>query len=102
MDFLMQLLFEVYLNIGEIFVPEKKFKRWQETLLKILCLVACCCIFGCLGAGIAILIEQESARTIGIILTSVGSVLLAIQIALVVFAIVRDAKKQKPKKENRE
>lgn len=99
MDIFFEILVEVYLSVFEILVPEKKFKKWQETLLKLLCILVCLVVLGCLAAGIALLVEGlEHLRVTGIALVCVGSVLLALQIALVITVIVNDVKKQKAEK----
>lgn len=99
MDFLIQLFFELYLSIGEIFVPEKKFKRWQETLLKVACILVCCVIFAFIGVGIAFLVEGIARlRVMAIVFLSAGSVMLAVQIALVVVLLVHENKKYKQEK----
>lgn len=96
MDFLLQLFFELYLSIGEIFVPEKKFKKWQETLLKVACIIVCCVIFAFIGVGIAFLVEGIARlRVMAIVFLSAGSVMLAVQIALVVVMLVHESKKYK-------
>ncbi len=99
MDFLLQILFEVYLNIGEIFVPEKKFKKWQESLLKVVCVIVSCIIIAFIGVGIAFLVEGvKRLRTMAIVFLCVGSTSLAIQIALIIIMLVHESKKYKEEK----
>lgn len=99
MELLLQILFEVYLNIGEILVPEKKFKKWQESLLKVTCILVSCIILAFIGFGIAMLVEGVSRlRVTAIVFLCVGSVLLAAQIALIIIVIVHETKKYKEAK----
>lgn len=99
MEVLLQILFEVYLNIGEILVPEKKFKKWQESLLKVACILVGCIIMGFIAAGTAFLVDGvERLRLTAIVLLSVGAVLLSVQITLIVIALVHETKKYKEAK----
>lgn len=99
MDFLLQILFEVYLNIGEILVPEKKFKKWQTGLLKVVCIIVSCIIIAFIGVGIAFLVEGvERLRIMAIAFLCVGSVLLAVHIALIIVVLVRENRKYKEEK----
>lgn len=101
MELLLEILIELYLNIAEILVPEKKFKKWQESLLKVACVLVSCIILGFMAAGIDFLVEGiERLRVTAIVLLSVGAVLLAVQIALIVIVVVHDVKKYKAKKQN--
>lgn len=99
MEIILQILFEVYLNIGEILVPEKKLKKWQESLLKVACILISCTILGFMAVGIALLVEGIARlRVTAIVLLSVGAVLLAVQITLIVIAVVHGTKKYKEAK----
>lgn len=97
MDFLFEFLFQFYLEIGEILIPDRKFKKWQETLLKVAGILVSLVILGCIVAGVCVLLETSS-RISGIVLLSVGCALLAIQIALFVIALVHQIKKEKRRK----
>lgn len=93
MEFLIGIIFETYIGIGEILVPEYKSKKWRETLLKIVCLSVSLLILACIGAGICLLFDA-SMKTLGIIFLSTGCALLALQIILYVIVIVNKAKKE--------
>lgn len=101
LEIVLELFLEVYLSIGEILVPEKKFKKWQENLLKVLSAVVCVVILCCIGIGIAFLTEGVARLyNSGVVLVSVGAALLAVQIVLTVIAIVHDCKKRKSEPKN--
>ncbi len=98
---MLELFLEVYLSIGEILVPEKKFKKWQENLLKVFCVIICVAILCCIGIGIAFLTEEVTRLyNAGVVLVSVGAALLAVQIVLTVIAIVHGCKKKKSEPKN--
>lgn len=101
LELFLEIFVEVYLNIGEILVPEKKFKKWQENLLKVLSVFVCCAVIFSVIAGIALLVDGiESLRVTGIAVLCTGVGLFIIQIILVVIAVVHDVKKYKAKKQN--
>ncbi len=97
MDLLYEILLEIYLEFWTILVPEHKFKKWQETLLKITCIVVSLIILALIGAGICILVET-SMRTLGIILLAVGCVLFFTQIVLFIIVLTHQIKKEKAEK----
>lgn len=96
MDFFVEILFETYLSLAEILIPEHKFKKWQETLLKLAGIVVSLIIFFCLAFGISLIIEDGGIA--GIILTSVGGVLLIIQTVIFITVLVHEIKTEKLKK----
>ena len=99
MEIFFEVLFEIYLNLGEILIPDRKFKKWQRTLLQVLCVLVCCVIFACLAVGISFLFEgKPNFRVPGIVLVSVGAVLFAVQVGLAVVVIVHDYRQEKKKK----
>ena len=93
MEVLLEILMEAYLGLAEILVPDHKFKKWQEVLLKLGCILVSLAVIICLAVGIAMLVEGD--KTVGIALTAVGGGLLAIQIVIAIFVLVHDYKKNK-------
>ncbi len=102
MEIILELVCEIYLELATILVPEHKFKKWQEILLKILSVTVTLGILICLGVGISFLIDKNSSFTTGIILTVVGGTFALIQIVLFVIVIKKQIKIEKAKKENEE
>lgn len=94
MELLLEIVLEVYLGLVEIIMPEHKFKKWQETLLKIVYVVVSLLIIALIIAGICLLVESPM-RTLGIALLVVGCVLLATQITLCVVVLIHQIKKDK-------
>ncbi len=96
MDLLVEILMDIYLSLVEVLVPEKRFKKWQEVLLKVAGVLVSLTIVALILVGISFIYETEQ-RMLGIILLSIGGVLLTIQIALCVFVLVKQAKAEKAK-----
>ncbi|MDE6060989.1 MAG: hypothetical protein K2G31_05935 [Clostridia bacterium] len=93
MELIFEILLEAYLGLAEIIVPDHKFKKWQEVLLKLSCILVSLAVIICLAVGIAMFVEGD--KTVGIALTAVGGSLLAIQIVIVIFVLVHEHKKSK-------
>ncbi len=97
MEVLFEILFEIYLELWTIFVPEHKFKKWQEYLLKISCILASLIIFALIVAGVCLLTETN-LKAVGITLLTVGCVLLIIQVILFIIVLVHQIKKERAEK----
>ncbi len=97
MELLYEIFFEIYLGFWTILVPERKFKKWQETLLKLACILVSLIIFALIFAGICLLCETPM-KTAGIILLVIGCVLLVTQITLFIIVLVHQIKKEKAEK----
>lgn len=101
MEIFLEIMCEIYLEFALILVPEHKFKKWQEILLKILSVSVTLGVLICFIAGISILIDaNKTLYTTGIILTIVGGFLTFIQIILFIIVLKKQLKKEKSKKEN--
>ena len=98
MEVLFEILLEIYLGLAEIIVPDHKFKKWQEVLLKLASILVALAVLVCIAVGIAMLVE--GSNTVGIALTAVGGTLLVVQIVIAIFVLVHDYKKNKEQKEN--
>ena len=97
-EIVFEIIFEAYLGLAEIIVPDHKFKKWQEVLLKLASIFVALTVLVCLIAGIVLLVEGN--KTVGIALTAVGGGLLAIQIVIAVFVLVHEHKKNKEQSGN--
>ncbi len=98
MELLYEILFEIYLEFWSILVPEHKFKKWQEALLKVSCVLVSLLILALIIAGICLLTET-SLTVAGIALLTVGCVLLVTQIVLFIIVLIRQIKKERAEKE---
>ena len=92
---MLEILMEIYLSLGEVLIPDHKFKKWQEVLLRLVCIFVSLIIFALIVAGIAF-ISGENSFT-GIILLVIGGGLLTVQIILCVIVLVKQAKLEKQK-----
>jgi len=98
MELLYEILFEIYLGFWTILVPDRKFKKWQESLLKISCILVSLIIFALIFAGICVLTETD-LKALGIALLTVGSVLLIAQVVLFIIVLVHQIKKERAEKQ---
>ncbi|MCM1404700.1 MAG: hypothetical protein NC133_04370 [Prevotella sp.] len=101
MEILLEILFGLYLEIGEILIPEHKFKPWQEVLLRLAGIFVSLAILGLIIGGVCLL-EDTTTRTTGVILLAVGGGLLAAQIALMVVVVTHQIKAAKRKQTEQE
>ncbi len=97
MEFLAEIFLEIYFELAEILLPEKKFKKWQETLLKISGILVSLIIIGCLFAGISLIVDNVNG-TVGIVLTAVGGVLFGVQMTLFFVVLAHQIKAEKAAK----
>lgn len=97
MDLLLEFLVEIYFSLVEIVVPEHKFKKWQEVVLKIAGILVSIAILGCLIAGISFIADSGNL-TVGITLTAVGGGLLAMQLTIFIVVLVHQIKAEKQAK----
>ena len=94
MEIIFEFLFQIYFEIGEILIPDHKFKKWQEKLLKLFGILVSLAIVALIIAGGCILNETPKSVT-GIVLLSIGCILLFVQIVLFIVVIVHQIKKEK-------
>lgn len=99
-EIILEFFAELYLGIGELIVPEHKFKKWQESLLKMLCAIISLAILVLLIGGIVLLTGEDKRLVAGIAMTATGGGLLLVHIALFLIILIRDIKKEKEKKKN--
>ncbi|MCI8458223.1 MAG: hypothetical protein HFE46_00965 [Clostridia bacterium] len=90
MDFLFDIIFGFVAGIFSLICPHYQLKKWQEILCIIFSVLLLISSIGCFAAGIIILTELQSFKTLGIILTTVGGSLLTIQ--CVAFAVLAGCK----------
>ena len=96
MDILLEIILEIYLNLFEIIIPDHKFKKWQETLLKLACaLVSVIILTGIIGGSF--ILADGGNKILGIVFLSVGSVLLVAQVVLFSISLKYQIKKDKQK-----
>lgn len=98
MDFLIELLMEVYLEFTTAVMTEnKKLKRRTEIFLKIICIIVSSSIFILLYAGVSMtfgILGNEVKFPLGIILLSVGCFLFITQITLILLTAYIKHRKQ--------
>lgn len=80
--------------MAEVLLPEKKFKKWQEFLLKLVGALVSLTIFALLFVGVSLLIEGEET-TVALVLTAIGGTLFVIQMSVFVFVLVKQIKAEK-------
>lgn len=98
LEIFLEIVMELYLEMAEMIVPDRKFKKWQKVLLQIACIVITLGVFFCLVIGISLLVE--GGGTLGIALTSAGGALLVIQTVIFVIVVVHEVKSVKAAKDN--
>ena len=97
MDFLVEIILELYIGFFEMLIPDRELKKWQSILLRILSVIITVGILACIAVGIDYLIENRT-NPIGIICTAVGCALFAIQTVIFIVVFIHQIKEEKRKK----
>lgn len=79
----MENLFDLYVCIAEKFSAGGKLKKWQENLLRVLCILVFAAMLILLPAGICLTADGKDAAVPGITMLAVGASVLIVHIALV-------------------
>ena len=79
----MENLFDLYVCIAEKFSAGGKLKKWQENLLRVLCILVFAAMLILLPAGICLTADGKDAAVPGITMLAVGASVLVVHIALV-------------------
>lgn len=79
----MENLFDLYVCIAEKFSAGGKLKKWQENLLRVLCILVFAAMLILLSAGICLTADGKDAAVPGITMLAVGASVLVVHIALI-------------------
>lgn len=79
----MENLFDLYVCIAEKLSACGKLKKWQENLLRVLCILVFAAMLTLLPAGICLTADGGDAIAPGITMLAVGASVLIVHIALV-------------------
>ena len=79
----MENLFDLYVCIAEKFSAGGKLKKWQENLLRVLCILVFAAMLILLPFGICLTADGKDAAVPGITMLAVGASVLIVHIALV-------------------
>ncbi len=93
MDFILEFLGELYLELSTIIIPKDKFKPKHLKIIKLLSTLFSATTLLLLIIGISTYIEDGTFTPTSITLTSIGVFLLLIQIILTTFALIKLHKK---------
>lgn len=79
---ILEMFFDLYVNIAEKFSASGKLKKWQENLLRVLCAIVFLAIFALIPFGICLVTAEESSHTLGIAMLAIGISFLLIHITV--------------------
>ena len=79
----MENLFDLYVCIAEKFSAGGKLKKWQENLLRVLCILVFAAMLVLIPFGICLTADGGDAIVPGITMLAVGASVLIVHIALV-------------------
>lgn len=79
MDYLLDVIFGVLLELTKQLKPNCKLKKWQEVVLIILSVLLLLCSIGSLITGVHILNAVPAYKTVGVILLAIGICLILFQ-----------------------
>ena len=79
----MENLFDLYVCIAEKFSAGGKLKKWQENLLRVLCVLVFAAMLVLIPFGICLTADGKDAAVPGITMLAVGASVLIVHIALV-------------------
>lgn len=95
LEVLLEAVLEVYADLVEELIGYKKLKKWQENLLKILCISIFFIALILIIIGALFVSDGEPSKTQGLILLIVGGVVLGVHILFVLIVRVVRARKEK-------
>ena len=95
LEVLLEAVLEVYADLVEELFGYKKLKKWQENLLKILCISIFFIALILIVIGALFVSDDEPSKTQGVILLIVGGVVLGVHILLVLIVRVVRVRKEK-------
>lgn len=91
-----ELFINFFLELVQLFVPDKKFKKWQEDLLRVISVLMNIGFLACVIVGANFLADgNPDFFTTGLILTIFGAVIMLAEIIAVFVLAVKDYKKHK-------
>lgn len=79
----MENLFDLYVCIAEKFSAGGKLKKWQENLLRVLCVLVFAAMLVLIPFGICLTADGKDAAVPGITMLAVGASVLIVHIALI-------------------
>ena len=95
LEVLLEAVLEVYADLVEELFGYKKLKKWQENLLKILCISIFFIALILIVIGALFVSDDEPSKTQGLILLIVGGVVLGVHILFVLIVRVVRVRKEK-------
>lgn len=95
LEVLLEVVWEVYADFVEELFGYKKLKKWQENLLKILCISIFFIALILIVIGALFVSDDEPSKTQGLILLIVGGVVLGVHILFAVIVRVVRVRKEK-------
>lgn len=95
LEVLLEAVYEVYADFVEELIGYKKLKKWQENLLKILCISIFFIALILIVIGALFVSDDEPSKTQGLILLIVGGVVLGAHILFAVIVRVVRVRKEK-------
>ena len=95
LEVLLEVVWEVYADFVEELFGYKKLKKWQENLLKILCISIFFIALILIVIGALFVSDDEPSKTQGLILLIVGGVVLGAHILFAVIVRVVRVRKEK-------
>ncbi|MDE7406560.1 MAG: hypothetical protein K2M89_06785 [Clostridiales bacterium] len=95
MDYVLDVIFGVLLELTKQLKPNCKLKKWQEVILIILSVLLLLSSIGCLIAGVHILSAVPGYKTVGKILLAVGICLIVLQCVTYAVLIGKHLKTQR-------
>lgn len=95
LEVVLEAVLEVYADLVEELFGYKKLKKWQENLLKILCISIFFIALILIVIGALFVSDDEPSKTQGLILLIVGGVVLGVHILFVLIVRVVRVRKEK-------
>ena len=95
LEVLLEAVLEVYADLVEELFGYKKLKKWQENLLKILCISIFFIALILIVIGALFVSDDEPSKTQGLILLIVGGIVFGVHILFVVIVRVVRVRKEK-------
>lgn len=95
LEVFLEVVWEVYADFVEESIGYKKLKKWQENLLKILCISIFFIALILIVIGALFVSDDEPSKTQGLILLIVGGVVLGAHILFAVIVRVVRVRKEK-------
>lgn len=93
MEFVIEFFLELYLDLATEWLPERKLSKGKTILLKLLSILTCLGVIALIIVG-AVMISDGHPVWGGILL-GLGIAILAVQVGLFIYLIVKDIKRSR-------